>query len=522
MKVAIYCRLSREDDDKIHENDESESIQNQKSLLINFCIVRSWNIYKIYCDEDYSGIDSERPEFNELINDAENHKFDIVLCKTQSRFTRDMEIVEKYLHNKFIEWNIRFVSLVDHVDTEDKGNKKSRQINGLVNEWYLEDLSENIKRTFDNKRNQGLHIGSFVCYGYKRSLDNKNKLVIDDEAAEIIKLIFSLYEQGNGIVKICEILNKKKILTPTRYKQEHGENFKNHGHNVDYWSESTINKILKNQMYIGNLVQGYNKKLSYKSKKTRNLPQKQRIIVENTHEPIISKELFFKTQETLKSRTKVCKSTGEVHIFANKLICLDCGNKLYKCKNDRGYIYFSCKFSKKLYGTCTPHSIGYENLKDLVTNKIREQILKYYNFDNVSDDLFVNKTDTSCIRNLQNMLKKANDEMNNINKAIKELYLNKVSGKIDEGLFEDLNSSFLSDKKTKQTELLNLEKQISNLEEKKNKSELMKKQKEEIINKFKDFKYLDYNIVNQFIDYIEIGEKNKKANSQDVIIHWNF
>ena len=165
MRVAIYCRLSREDDDKLHENDESESIQNQKSMLINYAMKEAWDIYNIYCDEDYSGIDSERPEFNKLLEDAKNHKFDIVLCKTQSRFTRDMEIVEKYLHNKFIEWNIRFVSPVDHVDTLDKGNKKSRQINGLVNEWYLEDLSENIRKTFDSKRKQGLHIGSFVCYG---------------------------------------------------------------------------------------------------------------------------------------------------------------------------------------------------------------------------------------------------------------------------------------------------------------------------------------------------------------------
>ena len=124
MKVGIYCRLSREDVDKLNETDESESIQNQKSMLINYAMERNWDIYNIYCDEDYSGIDSERPEFNCLINDAKEHKFDIVLCKTQSRFTRDMEVVEKYLHNKFIEWNIRFVSLVDHVDTYDMGNKK--------------------------------------------------------------------------------------------------------------------------------------------------------------------------------------------------------------------------------------------------------------------------------------------------------------------------------------------------------------------------------------------------------------
>ena len=296
MKVAIYCRLSREDDDKLHENDESESIQNQKSMLINYAIENDLDIYNIYCDEDYSGIDSQRPEFNRLLEDAKQHKFDIVLCKTQSRFTRDMEIVEKYLHNKFIEWNIRFVSLVDHVDTLDKGNKKSRQINGLVNEWYLEDLSENIRKTFDSKRQQGLHIGSFVCYGYMRDEHNKNKIVIDKEAAEVVKLIFNLYEQGNGVTKIAESLNEQGILTPTKYKMSKGLNFKNQGKNIEYWTESTITKILKNEIYIGNMVQGYNKKISYKSKKRVTQPKSKRIIVPNTHEPIIKKEKFYKVQ----------------------------------------------------------------------------------------------------------------------------------------------------------------------------------------------------------------------------------
>ena len=151
-----------------------------------------------------------------------------------------------------------------------------------------------------------------------------------------------------------------------------GLNFKNQGKNIEYWTESTITKILKNEIYIGNMVQGYNKKLSYKSKKRVTQPKSKRIIVPNTHEPIIKKEQFYKVQEIFKSKTRACKN-GEVHLFANKLVCKDCGNKLYKCKNDKGYIYFSCKASKKLYGTCTPHSIGYENLKNLVTEKIKEK-----------------------------------------------------------------------------------------------------------------------------------------------------
>ena len=163
MTAAIYCRLSREDEEK---QSESESIQNQKSMLIKYALDKGWDIYNIYCDEDYSGIDRERPAFRQLIADAEARQFDIVLVKTQSRFTRDMELVEKYLHGKFIEWGVRFIAIVDHVDTADEANKKSRQINGLVNEWYLEDLSNNVRSVLSHKRREGKFIGSSALYGY--------------------------------------------------------------------------------------------------------------------------------------------------------------------------------------------------------------------------------------------------------------------------------------------------------------------------------------------------------------------
>lgn len=324
-----------------------------------------------------------------------------------------------------------------------------------------------------------------------------------------------------GVTKIAQMLNDKQILTPTKYKQSKGINFKNQGKNIEYWTESTVSKILKNETYIGNLVQGYNKKVSYKSKKMKNQPKSEWIIVENTHEPIITKEQFHKIQDIFKSKTRRCKN-GEVHLFANKLVCLDCGTKLYKCKNDRGYIYFSCKGSKKLYGNCTTHSIGYENLKELVTVKIKEKILAYYNFDNISDDLFVKKDTLSKSKNLEKKKDTLNKEMENINKAIKELYINKVNGKVPEDVFDDLNNSFLIDKSNKQKEISKIENDLLNLKQKELNSKIIKKQKEEIISSFKDFKELDYDIVNSFIDYIEIGEKDKKTKSQDIIIHWNF
>lgn len=198
MKVAIYCRLSEEDKDKRHVTDDSESIQNQKSMLIQYATEQGWEIYGIYSDDDYTGADRSRPEFNRLLEDAKHKKFDIVLCKTQSRFTRELELVEKYIHGYFPIWGIRFVSIVDNADTENKGNKKSRQINGLVNEWYLEDMSENIKSVLTDKRKNGYHIGAFALYGYQKDPQQKGHLLIDEEAAEVVREVFTLFSQGYG------------------------------------------------------------------------------------------------------------------------------------------------------------------------------------------------------------------------------------------------------------------------------------------------------------------------------------
>ena len=216
MKAAIYCRLSKEDEEqeKKDREKESESIQNQKSMLINYAIEKGYDIYHIYSDEDYSGIDRDRPDFNRMIEAASQQKFDIILAKTQSRFTRDMELVEKYLHGKFVEWGIRFIAVVDHVDTADETNKKSRQINGLVNEWYLEDLSNNVRSVLTHKRREGKYIGTFALYGYTKDPADNNHLLVDLEAAEVVRRIFTLYLSGNGTTRIARILNEEGRPSP--------------------------------------------------------------------------------------------------------------------------------------------------------------------------------------------------------------------------------------------------------------------------------------------------------------------
>lgn len=214
--AAVYCRLSKEDEEKTAR--ESESIRNQRALLLAWAAEHGYRIYRVYTDEDYSGIDRARPGFNAMLADARAGKFEVILAKTQSRFTRDMELVEKYLHGLFPEWGVRFIAVLDHVDTCDPAGKKARQINGLINEWYLEDLSGNVRAVLDHKRRSGSYIASFALYGYRKDPQDHSRLLPDEPAAQVVRQIFALYLQGNGAGRIAQTLNAQGVPPPSVYR----------------------------------------------------------------------------------------------------------------------------------------------------------------------------------------------------------------------------------------------------------------------------------------------------------------
>ena len=312
MLAAIYCRLSKEDAGR-EEGSNSESIVNQKKLLTDYADKQDFKIFDYYIDEDKSGLDRERPEFLRLIEDARLGRFSVILCKTQSRFTRDMEMVEKYIHGLFPLWGIRFISVVETYDTAVKGNKKARQISGLVNEWYCEDLSENIKAVLHKKMRDGEFIGSFACYGYVKSGD-RHGLEIEEETAKVVRRIYKMYLEGDSCRAIAEKLAAEKIFTPTAWKRNIGLNYKNPSaaknssvecEDFQYiWSPNTIKRILSNETYIGMLVQGREQKISFKSKKMKTVPKEAWVRVENHHPAIIDTETFRKAESLRKSRTK--------------------------------------------------------------------------------------------------------------------------------------------------------------------------------------------------------------------------
>lgn len=380
-KAALYLRLSKEDQDKLRKGDDSASIQNQRLLLTDYALERNLEIGEVYSDDDESGLFDTRPGFERMLRDARLGKFQIILAKSQSRFSRNMEHIEKYLHHDLINLGIRFIGVVDGADTANRGNKKSRQINGLVNEWYCEDLSNNIRSAFRAKMKAGQFLGSSCPYGYIKDPKDHNHLVIDEYAANVVRRIYGLYLQGHGKAKIGRILTEDGILIPSHYKREVlGIRYHNSREleTTRNWSYQTIHTILNNEVYLGHVVQNKHSNLSYKDKRHVPQPKEKWIKVENRHEPIIDAQLFFQVQERQKIRTKAVRNEQkENSVFSGILVCGDCKHtmvRMYDRRGKHGFIGYCCK-TYKTQGkqACTGHGVNYEQLKAAVLKSIKKE-----------------------------------------------------------------------------------------------------------------------------------------------------
>lgn len=450
---------------------------------------------------------------------AKAKKFQIVLCKSQSRFTRDMELVEKYIHGLFPIWGIRFIAVADNADTEIKGNKKARQINGLVNEWYLEDLSENVRMVFDLKRREGQYIGGFPIYGYKKDPANKNHIIIDPEAAEVVRQIFQWSLEGRGKQNIAVMLNDAGVLNPTRYKAERGWTC-NHPAKNDFglWNKTTIWRILHNEMYTGVMIQGRRKKVSYKSKVLIDVPKDQWYRVEGTHEAIIDRETFDTVQQNLALRSKT-DGSGEVHLLSGLVKCMDCGSTMSKttnCQQGRPRVsYLRCKLyadsgKSKL---CTRHSIRLDKLEELVSDRIRYYVQTYYKLDPL-DIQPSRDTQREALEQEQKALKA---QLEKRSQALKTLYLDKVSGILTDGQFTDLNHTFLKEKARLEQRLSKIEAELSDQEKPQQQADLMERAKELL-----KLETVPRELVAALVEKIEIGERNPDTGEQEVRITWNF
>ena len=449
-----------------------------------------------------------------MIEAAKAKKFQIILCKSQSRFTRDMELVEKYIHGLFPIWGIRFIAVADNADTEVKGNKKARQINGLVNEWYLEDLSENVRMVFDLKRREGKYIGGFPIYGYRKDPVDKNHIIPDPEAAEVVRQIYQWSLEGHGRQNIAYMLNQRGIPNPPRYKAERGWSC-NHPIKNDFglWNKVTVGRILTNEMYTGVMIQGKRRKVSYKSTVIIDTPESEWYRVDGTHEAIIDRATFEAVQRSLKLRSRT-DGTGEAHLLSGLVKCADCGSTMSKCSNGKR-AYLRCKLyadsgREKL---CTRHSVRLDRLIDLISDRIRYYVQTYYQLDPA--DLQPQR-DTRQ-EALEQERKALTAQLEKRSQALKTLYLDRVAGILSEGQFIELNQTFLDEKSRLERRLDSIKGELAEREQPQQQADLMERARELL-----KLETVPRELVVGLVEKIEVCERDPETGRQEIRVTWRF
>lgn len=497
-KVGIYLRLSREDE----KLGESGSISNQRDLLLNYIKDNNLSYVDEYVDDGISGTTFNRAGFNRMIKDCENKKINMILTKDTSRLGRDHIEFGYYVEKYFPEHNIRYVAVNDNIDTFSNNSSNDMLVfKSAFNDMYVKDISNKLKSSLYTKKRKGDFVGAYAPYGYQKDINNKHKLVINKEEAIIVKRIFNMFINGNSINKIRDILTHEHIKTPSISKNM---NINRLNYHYGVWSTRTINDILKNQTYIGNLVQCKQKKVNYKSKMRVRNSVDNYIICKNVLEPIIDINTFNIVQNMFKTnKYKKNNNTTDKLLLRGLIYCKECKHSIgfrlqkQKLKNKEVVrIYGNCNYwaKRKSEHLCTPHSIKYNEIEEIVLSELNKLINIYINEEKIMN--IINKYN---IKNNVDKIKKQiiniDNNIESLNTKIETTYMDKLEGLITKEMYNKIYNSLITN--------------INRLEE--NKKELIKKiNNQKNINYVKKVKYFLNNInsllINNLIDKIEIDE----------------
>ena len=380
---ALYVRLSHEDGDKT----ESLSICNQKLKLLSFIKGMSEiSNYKFYVDDGFSGTNFERPGFNNLINDIHSGLITGIIVKDLSRLGRNSPKTSYFIHDFFPSNKIRFIAIDDNIDKNffdfDTSNDMIIDIKNMFNGFYPRDISSKVRSTLRAKQTEGQFIGAFACYGYKKSPTDHNKLIIDIDAADVVKQIYALYISGMGQNTIAKLLNASNIPCPSEYKKMQGLNYKN-GNRLNYttyWTYSSIRHILKNEMYTGCMVQ--NKSFRTLCSKTVSaLPKDKWIIVPDTHEPIIDKQTFDRVQALLSNNIRQPPLKNNIHLLAGIIKCGDCGRSMVKISRNNKSVFVCGSYNRYGKNTCSSHRISESSILRFITNDFNKLLKETDNLE---------------------------------------------------------------------------------------------------------------------------------------------
>ncbi len=392
IRAAAYLRLSIEDGDKA----ESNSIGNQRELIRDFAAEHpELHLTEEYADDGYTGTNFERPGFNRMMEDIKSGKINCIIVKDLSRLGRNYIEMGKYLEQIFPMMGIRFIAINDNYDNANAESNDSDNIvvpfKNLLNDSYCRDISIKVRSQLDIKRRKGEFIGGYAIYGYCKDERNKNQLIVDDYAADIVRSIYRRKLEGMSAQAIAEQLNSENVLAPSEYKRLCGLNyhsgFKAGTHAK--WQAIQVLRILKNEVYTGTMVQGRRQKINYKIKKIRDVEESGWIKVPNMHEAIIPQKLFDTVQEVLKLDTCASKGQQTVNLFSGIVRCGGCGQNMVRrtvSKNGKKYIYLHCVTNHNGLG-CSSHLISESKLEEVVLAALQGKIQQISGLEHRLDEI---------------------------------------------------------------------------------------------------------------------------------------
>ena len=522
--AALYLRLSK--DDGIIDKD-SASIDTQRDLLTRYCNDNNIIIYDYYVDDGFTGLNTDRPAFKRMIEDAEAKRINCVITKDQSRLGRNHLESGFYMEVYFPEHGIRYVALNDNVDTINAATLDIAPFRNLLNDMYSQDISKKVKSALYIRQSQGKFIGNKAPFGYLKDPNDKNHLVIDERYAPTVRRIYELYLDGNGVHKIARILREEKLIKPAAAAVEFVDAYSAHvnsDEDVYNWRDGAVSTILTNPVYAGHIRGQQRPKISAKSKK-RYARNSKAILVENMHEPIIEPEKWELVQSIIKSHRHKKADDGYDNIFAGLLRCADCGHTLTKSyahiRSPRpdiiDMIGYQCNFYR-LYGKnyCTQHWIEARDLYNAVLADIQYRAKCALEDEekmiaDIISRLHINASDDAG--NAEKELRKSKSRMTELDRIFANLYEGKVNGDISERNYKQLSAKY-------ETEQIALESRIEELEKAITLRKAATEDVDTFVNLIKEYSLitkLDTATLHRLIDKIEVysaeiidGEKSQK------------
>ena len=444
--ATLYLRLSRDDGDK----EESNSITGQRELLRDYISQRpEFREYAVRVDDGFSGSTFERPSFQKMIEDVKAGRTDCIIVKDLSRFGRNYLDAGEYIEKIFPFLGVRFIAVNDNYDS--LGDKKASDdliipFKNLINEAYCRDISVKIRSQLEIKRKNGQFLGSFAAFGYLKDEQNKNKLVVDQYAADIVRDIFKWKLEGVSPQDIADALNKLGVLSPMEYKRSLGmkftTSFKTNAKAV--WSAGTVIRILKNPIYTGVLIQGKETTPSYKVHKRVTKDESEWSVIEDSHEAIISKIDFDSVQKVLKCDTRRSPGGKAVGLFSGMIFCGDCGASMVRKTvpaGEKKYVYYICSAHKQ-DKSCSPHRIRDITLEEIVLDSLKQHISEVVDMSELLEITDTAPLRTAQAQKVQRQLDKKHEEYEKLQKLLMSLYENLADDIIDREEYTRLKASF--------------------------------------------------------------------------------